>query len=712
MNQVSALPPQSRHLFAKLRHFADQKTISNGKSIHAHLLKTAAFPTCSILSTTLLNFYAKCHLFSDARRLFAETPYKQNAVLWNVLINNYSQLGLARHSLSSLQLFKQMLRHGSLPNSHTFAGVFSAAVVLEDAVMAHQAHSLVVKLVESADVFVYSSMVNVYAKLGFLDEARNVFDEMPVRNSITWSTMISGYASRRLADKAFGIFRWMLSGGAEEESNEFVFTSVLSAFTSPEFVNLGKQVHCLAIKNGLSEIVSVGNAVVTMYAKCGSLKNSIQMFELSTEKNSITWSAMITGHAHNGEGEKALALFHDMHSHGMKPSEYTLVGVLNSCSDTEQINIGKQVHAYLVKAGFEHQMYITTSLVDMYAKCGYIVEAQKGFDYLHEPDLVLWTSMIGGYVQNGDNEKAFSLYCTMQTKGIAPNELTMASVLKACSSLSSLEQGKQVHAHVVKNGFSLEVPIGSALSTMYSKCGALDDGYSVFRRMPSVDVISWNAMISGLAQNGFGNEALELFEEMQWENAKPDYVTFVNVLSACSHMGLVDRGREYFELMLDKFGLAPRVEHYACMVDVLGRAGKLLEAREFIESVANIDHGLCLWRILLSASRNYRDFEMGIYAGEKLVELGSSESSAYVLLSSIYSALGRLEDVERVRRVMNTRGVSKEPGCSWIELKNQVHVFVVGDLLHPEIKNIREELWRFSKVMMEDELDYETVLEE
>ena len=279
-----------------------------------------------------------------------------------------------------------------------------------------------------------------------------------------------------------------------------------------------------------------------------------------------------------------------------------------------------------------------------------------------------------------------------------PNELTMASVLKACSSLAALEQGKQVHACTVKYGMGLEISIGSALSTMYAKCGSFEDGNLVFRRMPTRDAISWNAMISGLSHNGHGNEALELFEEMLLEGTKPDSVTFVNVLSACSHMGLVDRGWVYYSMMFDEFGIEPKVEHYACMVDILSRAGKLKEAKEFIES-ATIDHGMCLWRILLGACRNYRNYELGAYAGEKLMELGSQESSAYVLLSSIYTALGMKEDVERVMRLMKLRGVSKEPGCSWIELKSGVHVFVVGDELHPQIGDIRGEIRRLSKHM-------------
>lgn len=550
-------------------------------------------------------------------------------------------------------------------------------------------------------MFVNSSLLNMYCKVGLLEMGRNVFDEMPQRNSVTWATMISAYASQRLPEEAFFLFRNMYNNREEEDVNEFVLTSVLSGFALPPYIDSGRQIHCLAFKFGWLWNVSVGNAIVTMYAKCGSSAHAFRAFELLSDKNSITWSAMITGYAQGGEGGRALRMFSKMHSCTMKPSEYTLVGVLNACSDTEALIEGKQVHGYLLKLGYESHMYIMTALVDMYAKCGNINDAQKGFECLQEFDIVMWTSMIGGYVQNGDNEGAMSLYCKMQMESMLPNELTMASVLKACSSLAALELGKQLHAQTVKYGFGLEVPIGSALATMYAKCGSLHDGDVVFRRMPARDVVSWNSMISGLSQNGRGAEALELFEEMLLEGTKPDYVTFVNILSACSHIGLVDKGWHYFRMMYKKFGVVPGVDHHACMVDILGRAGQLSEAKEFIQS-ATIDHGMSLWRILLSACRNYRAYELGAYAGEKLMELGSQESSAYVLLSSIYQAMGRLDDVERVRRMMNIRGVNKEPGCSWIELKNQVHVFVVGDLLHPLISKIREEIQRLNKLMKDE----------
>ncbi|KAK8623259.1 hypothetical protein V6N13_118147 [Hibiscus sabdariffa] len=693
--------PRYSSFFSELVQCAKQKNLLRGRAVHAQILK-AGSSSCVYLSNSLVNLYAKCGDLLRAKRVFHDIQDK-DVVSWNCIINGYSQKGPTGSSFV-MELFQRMRAENVLPNPHTFAGVFTAASNFSDVFSGLQAHTLAIKTDSFGDVFVGSSLLNMYCKVGSLVEARKVFDEMPERNSVSWATMISGYAMQRSAVEAFELFKLMRL--EDEKVNEYALSSVLSALADPELLCAGRQIHCLTVKNGLLVFVSVGNALVTMYGKCGSLDDALKAFQLSGDKNSITWSAIITGYSQSGESLKALELFSDMHFSGIIPSEFSLVGILNACSDIPAAGKGKQVHCYLLKLGYESQVYIMTALVDMYAKCGSIIDARKGFDYLQHPDMVLWTSMIGGYVQNGENENAMNLYGRMRIEGILPNELTMASILKACSCLAALEQGKQIHACTIKHGFGLEVPIGSALSTMYAKCGSLEDGSLVFRRMPWRDIVSWNAMISGLAQNGHGNEALELFDKMLLEGTEPDYVTFVNILSACSHMGLVERGWAYFNMMSDKFGIIPRVEHYACMVDMLGRAGKLDEAKEFIES-ATIDHGMCLWRILLSACRNFRNYELGAYAGEKLMELGSQESSAYVLLSSIYIALGRPEDVERVRRLMRLRGVNKEPGCSWIELKDGVHVFVVGDQMHPEIEVIRGELRILSKQIKDEGYHYQ-----
>ncbi|XP_052191059.1 pentatricopeptide repeat-containing protein At2g33680 isoform X1 [Diospyros lotus] len=699
---VLAIPSHSRSLFIALLDYTRQRNLRKGRALHAHITQ-AGSSSCIYIANSLVNLYAKCKHLADAKLVFEEIQHK-DVVSWNCLINGYSQVGDPTASSSIMELFKRMLsaESNTLPNAHTFAGVFTAVPSLPDPLGAgQQAHVLAIKTASSGDVFVGSSLLNMYSKLGLVSDARKLFDRMPERNSVSWAAMISGYAIQRLTPETLGLFKLMM-GSAKEGVNEFVLTSVLSAFTLPELIQNGKQLHCLAVKNGLISIVSVGNALVTMYAKCGGLDDALQTFELLSDKNAVTWSAMITGFAHCGNSDEALELFSKMHVSGMMPSEFTLVGVLNACSDLGTAGEAKQVHAYVIKVGFESQIYIMTALVDMYAKCGYLVDARKGFGCLEQPDIVLWTSMIGGYVQNGESEEALNLFCQMQNKGLLPNELTIVSVTKACSNLAALQQGKQIHACIIKYGFNIEVPTGSALSTMYGKCGSFEDGNIIFRRMLVRDVVTWNSMISALHQNGHGNEALELFEEMLFEGTKPDYVTFINVLSACSHMGLVERGWVYFRMMYNEFGILPRVEHYACMVDILSRAGRLDEAKELIESTPT-GHGQCLWRILLSACRNYRNYDLGAYAGEKLMELGSLESSAYVLLCSIYTALGRRDDVERIRRMMNLRGVNKEPGCSWIELKTQVHVFVVGDQMHPQIKEVRSKVQRLFKLMKDED---------
>lgn len=694
--QVLMLPTQYRSVFNELIQCTQKKNIFKGRSLHAEIIKSGSF-SCVYLANSLVNFYAKCGRLNEAELVF-EAVEDKDVVSWNCLINGYSQQGSAGAS-SVMKLFQRMRREDTLPNSHTFAGIFTSASSLLDAFSGQQAHGVAIKVDSFDDVFVGSSLLNMYCKVGLLEEGRKLFDRMPERNSVSWATMISGYAMQRYAVEAVELFELLRHEG--EKENEYVLTSVLSALADSKFIDTGKQIHCLVLKIGLVAFVSVENALVTMYGKCGSVDDALHTFESSGDRNCITWSAMITGYAQSGESLKALNLFSKMHLSGVMPSEFTLVGVLNACADAAAGEQGEQVHGYLLKLGYESQVYILTALVDMYAKCGNTRDARKGFDHLNHPDMVLWTSMIGGYVQNGENEEALCLYARMQIEGIMPNELTMASVMKACSCLAALEQGRQIHARAIKHGFSLAIPIGSALSTMYAKCGSLEDGNLVFRRMPDRDVVTWNAMISGLAQNGHGTEALDLFEQMLIDGTKPDHITFVNVLSACSHIGLVDRGLIYFKMMSSKFGIDPRVEHYACIVDLLSRAGKLNEAKEFIDS-ASIDHGMCLWRILLSACKNHRNYELGAYAGEKLMELGSQESSAYVLLSSIYTALGRSDDVERVRRMMRLRGVSKEPGCSWIELKGGVHVFVAGELMHPQIQEILEDLRMLYKQLKDE----------
>ncbi|XP_078440528.1 tetratricopeptide repeat (TPR)-like superfamily protein [Wolffia australiana] len=686
-----------------LQRCAEKEDALAGRSLHACAIKNGA-SAGRFVGNGLIGLYTKCRIFKDALHCLEEMAETDSAS-WNCLINGLAKQGGPASAASAVEIFKRMRNQGSeVPNSFTFAGIFTAAARVFDPSVGVEAHSLALKMMGSGDVFVWSSLVNMYCKLGLLADARKVFDRMPERNSVSWAAMLSGFAAEKSGEEAFALFRLML----EEDDcrpNEFVMTSVLSAVAHAEFVcgEPGRQVHALAIKSGLFPFVSVRNSLMTMYTKCGRMQDAVQLFESPSEQqlNSISWSAMITGHTQNGNPGEALNLFSKMHSSGYQPSEFTFVGCLNACSDMAALSAGKQVHAYLLKLGLESQIYTQSSLVDMYAKSGDLRDARRGFDQMLEPDVVLWTAMIGGYAQNDEIEEALSLYKTMQLAGVKPNDLTMVSILRVCSSLPSLELGRQIQARIMKSGFGLEIPIGSSLVTFYAKCGEIGDCYRIFRMMPRRDVVAWNSVISGFSQNGLGGAALELFEAMLAEGGEPDYVTFVNVLSACSHMGLVERGWGYLRSMQVDHGLSPMVEHYACMVDTLSRSGKLVQAKELIESVP-VSHGESLWRILLGACRNHRNYEIGAHAGEKLMEVGSKDSSAYVLLANIYASSGRWKEMERVRNRMRLLGVNKEPGCSWMEFKNKVHVFVVGDDQHTDVEEIHAEIKRLARHMKED----------
>lgn len=685
----------------QLANSAAQRDIIRGASIHAAIVKIGSLHTDSFAGNIVVNFYAKCERLPEAGRAFDDIR-NRDVGSWNCLINANSH----SNPCVTFRLFRRMMSDFSvLPNSFTFTGLFKAAAG-NDARLggAKELHGVAVKVgCISGDVFAGTALLNVYCRLGFVRDARKLFDRMRLKNSVSWATMISGYTIENDCHEASKLFRSNLRGtGGSFCVNEFVLTAVVSAVGASEFLVIGEQIHDYTVKNGFLSFVAVNNSIITMYSKCGSLDAAHRCFtESSTIWNSITWGAMITGYVQNGSFASALRMFSEMHHFGVTPTKYTLVCVLNACGDLKSLNSGKQIHCFLLKLGFESHVYIKSALIDTFANCNSVYDAWKAFDQMSEPDTVVWTTMISGYVQNAQNEEALSLYCRMGMEGLLPTDLTLASTLRACSCLGSLGLGKQLHVHTIKHGFNLDNPIGSALMTMYAKSGDIGQSFLIFKKMSTRDVVAWNSMLSAFSQNGLGNHALQLFDEMV-ENKRiiPNTITFINLLSACSHMGLVDKCWSYFRSMQTNYGLMPTAEHCACMVDTLSRAGLLESAKLFIESPSLVAmEKRHMWCILLGGCMNHRQFELGTYVGEKLMELGTSDSSAYILLSNIYAALGSRNGIERVRRGMMLNGVSKEPGCSWIEIRNRVHVFLVRDQQHPEMTEICEALRTLNKKM-------------
>ncbi|KAJ7289005.1 hypothetical protein O6H91_Y307500 [Diphasiastrum complanatum] len=561
-----------------------------------------------------------------------------------------------------------------------------------------QVHALIVQSVLDSNIFLANTLVHMYSKCGSVLDAHKVFSNMPQHNVYSWTAIISAYADSGQGEEAINLFQQMQETGLAPD--KVVFVVVLKACARLAALEQGKQLHSHIIKRGFQLDLIIGNTLVDMYAKCGCTEDARELFNNMSERDVVSWTAMIAGYAQNGLGKEALALYEQMKQEGMQPNNVTFVPLLKACASLAALEHGKHLHSDIIRRGFQSDEIVGSTLVDMYAKCGCTEDARELFNKMSERDVVSWNAMIAGYAQNGLGKEALALSEQMKKEGVQPDDVTFVLLLKACASLAALEQGKQLHSDIIKRGFQSDVIVGNTLVDMYSKCGCTEDARELFNNMSERDVVSWNAMIGGYAQNGLGKEALALFELMQREGTKPNEATYTCVLSACAQSRLVDEGCCVFDSMCKNHVVTPTLDHYACMVDLLGRAGCFADAELFINKMP-IQPCSVVWTSLLGAARSHGDVEIGRRAFDRVVKLEPNNASPYVLLSNIYAAAGKKDELAKIRNEMKDAGVKKMPGCSWIEVDNQVHAFVVGDATHPQSKEILAELDRLVRLMKE-----------
>ncbi|KAH9317133.1 hypothetical protein KI387_018902, partial [Taxus chinensis] len=639
---------------------------------------------------TMIAGYAKCGMLEEACDMFKKHPEK-NSISWSSLIT-----GFARHGcgMKAMELFRQMRKGGMMPDEYTFGSILRACAGNSAILQGEQTHAYIIKAKLGLNVDLASSLVDMYAKCRRIKDARQLFDRISERDAVLWTSLISGYAHNGKGEQALELFRDMIYAG--EHCNQFTYSSVLVACADLVALESGRQIHSYILRIGFEINSFVWSSFVVMYSKCGSLEDAHKMLGDVQGGEEVSCNAMIAGYTQHGCGAKALKLFSQMHMAGMKVDQFTFPTILNACSDLPALDHGKQIHASIMKTGFESNIYVGNALVNMYAKCQSLDDAYKVFDSMLERDVVSWTAMIGAYVQNGNSEEVLKLFCQMREAGITPDEFNFSSVLSACASLSALEQGKQVHALATRSKSGYHLSVHNSLVTMYAKCGGIEEAYLMFKEMPSRDLVSWTSIIVGYAQNGRGKDALELYKKMLLEGLKPDHVSFVGVLFACSHAGLVKEGRYFFNSMSHDYGITPQTQHYACMIDLLGRAGNMDEAEDLVVKMP-VKPDAVVWKSILAACRIHKNTKLGTLAAESLFELEPQNSAPYVLLSNLYAAAGRWDDVAKVRKMMRDRGVIKEPGCSWIEVKNRVHSFVVEDRRHPQTVEIYKMLDTLAK---------------
>ncbi|KAG9453899.1 hypothetical protein H6P81_006803 [Aristolochia fimbriata] len=508
-------------------------------------------------------------------------------------------------------------------------------------------------------------------------------------------------------------------------SDPSLFANLLQGCVPKQSVSTGKQLHSLIIASGVSSDKFVSNHLLNVYAKCGELKTATMLFnsmprknvmssniliggfiqngDLETarklfdnmpERNVATWNAMVTGSVHYGFNEEGLEYFSKAHRLGLRPDEFTLGSVLRGCAGLKTIKPGVLVHAYVIKSGLHMDLCVGSSLAHMYMKCGSVRDGEKVFEGMPIHNVVACNTIIAGRAQNGYAEGALDHFNLMRMAGFKPDQITFVSVISSCSELATLGQGLQVHAQAIKVGVDSVVSVRTSLINMYSKCGCLEDSTKIFSESLVLDIVLWTAMIGAYGFHGRGHEAVKLFRIMETEGMEPNDVTFLGLLYACSHSGLKKEGTQFFELMTEKYGLSPRIEHYTCVVDLLARSGCLDEAEQLIKLMPVKPDGV-IWKTLLSACKIHRKAEIAKRVTSEVLKLDPEDSAPYVLLSNINASAERWVDVSDVREAMRGRNVKKEPGISWLEVKNEVYQFCMGDRSHPkweEINRYLEEL--------------------
>ncbi|XP_050378177.1 pentatricopeptide repeat-containing protein At1g08070, chloroplastic-like [Argentina anserina] len=519
-----------------------------------------------------------------------------------------------------------------------------------------------------------------------MDYALSIFRNLEQPDALAYNIIIRSLTFKQSPLNALALFIEMVGNSALPD--EFTFSSVLKACSRLRALREGEQVHAYIVKCGFKANGFVLNTLIHMYASCGELEVARQVFDDLPERNVMSWNSMMAGYVKNERWGEVVELFQRLLELDIGFDEVTLISVLTACGRVANLELGEWIGEYVRANGLKGNIAMVTTLVDMYAKCGRVDKARRIFDRMDRRDVVSWSAMISGYSQANRCREAIDLFHDMQKANVDPNEVTMVSVLYCCGVLGALDTGKWVDFYIKKKKMKLTVTLGTALIDFYAKCGCMDDSVEVFDRMPSVNVFSWTALIQGLASNGQGKRALEYFNLMQEKNIKPNDVTFIAVFSACRHAGLVNEARNLFASMSKDFGIEPRIEHYGSMVDILGRAGLIEEAYQFVRNM-RIQPNAVVWRTLLASCRAMKNVEMGEEALQQIIRLETPHSGDYILLSNIYASAGRREDALRVRNQMRENRIKKvASGCSVIQLDGVIYEFFAENMVCPHSEEV------------------------
>ncbi|KAF3776262.1 putative pentatricopeptide repeat-containing protein [Nymphaea thermarum] len=539
------------------------------------------------------------------------------------------------------------------------------------------------------NTYLCTKLAALYASFGEMVDAGLIFDRIVLKSSFLWNVMIRGYANSGLPEDALVLFGEMICFG--QKADNFTYPFVLKACGDLLMVRLGREVHCQIVVRGFEHDLYVANSLLAMYMKFGEVWLSRQLFDKMSVRDLTSWNIVISGYAQNGYFDQAISVFRVMEQATVGQDRVTFLSLVAACANLSDVELARQVHGRIVGESLEYDAFVRNSLIDMYCKCGFLVGAVKLFEGIVDKDVVSWNSIIAGCVRNGEPVRSFTLFRRMRAEIDEVDQATLTSLISACNQLTALHCARCIHAYIIEIGFGFDITLGTSVVDMYAKCGSVEFARQVFDEIPTRNLFSWSAIIAGYGLHGRGKDSLSFFEEMKHSGIKPDGVTCLSVLAACSHAGLVDEGREIFEKMSSEYSVVPQMEHYICFVDLLGRVGRLEEAYDFIESM-KMEPSIDVWASLLSACRTHNNMHLAEAIADKIFHLKPKGIGAYVALSNIYASARRWKDAEVVRAILRQRKLKKPPGYSFVELNRTVHWFLVGDRSHPQSEEIYAKL--------------------
>lgn len=675
-----------------LKVCADARERRKGEEVHGSVFKTG-FSDDVFVGNTLISFYGAIESVEAAKKVF-DAMSDRDAVTWNSMITVFSDHGMAAESV---RCFAEMVRVGSVMiNQVTVITTLPAcAVGFRDGKMGMTIHGYILKLNLDSSVNVGNSLIDMYIKSGFSETSLEIFSGMIEKTVVSWNTIIGGLVFLGKFSDAVFMFRSMLSSSwASKEINSITISSLLPGIIELGHYPYGREIHGYAVRRSMvTSDIFVANSLLDMYSKSGRVKEASTIFQQIPTKNAISWNIMIANYAQNNLMSEALNLVRAMQTTkssedggggggGHQPNAVTLINILPACSRIPSLKHGKEIHARGIRSGISSDPFILNALIDTYSKCSRPDLAHIVFKSVVKKCEITYNSLIVGFSQNSLSKQSLELFSEMARVGLTHDSISISAALSACTNLPSLKHGTQIHGVTIRRNFHNHQFVANSLLDLYTKTGRFDLARAIFDRVEPKDVVSWNTMLLGYAMHGELDLLFEFFELMKSdETIEYDSVSFVAVLSGCSHHGLVEKGRAYFNQLVATSG---RVEvtqtHYACMVDLLGRAGLMEEAMAFIATMS-VEPSSDVWGALLGACRVHGDLMYGRLAAERLFILEPGNSGYYTLLANMYAEVGNWDEAGEIRVRMKSRGVKKNPGFSWVQSGDRIQAFVVGEPL-------------------------------